>query len=268
MKDIKLIMADIDGTLLTSEHIVTEKTKEAISKAREKGILFGIATGRVLDEIGSSAAKWGVEHLCDVYVCAQGSQVRDKKTNREEHTYILSGQECMEIFNHFKDLDVNFHIFADRIAYSYKENDMSEWVEKATGFKPLPLEPESLFKSSQVKLIMTCKEEYMGAIEERAKSLKNEKYRGFRSDKRFYEYVPAQVSKSNGIREIVKMNGFELENVLAFGDADNDLEMIRDCGVGVCMENGFDTVKEVADYITDSNDEGGIASFIEKYILV
>jgi len=268
MEKIKLIISDLDGTLLQSDGKVGQRTIDAITKAKEKGLLFGIATGRTLEGIEKCTENWGIEHLCDVYVGAQGSHIIDKASGLEKRIDELSGNDCMEIFNHFKDLDVNFTVFADGNSYSFRDDTDSRYLAKATGYNAMVLKPEILFQNPQIKIVITTKtKEYMKEVIEHSKSLKNGNYKAVSSWSTYLEYVPVDVSKSNGIREILKIHDLSMENILAFGDAENDLEMIQDCGVGVCMENGFTTIKEIADYTTDSNNNDGIAKFIEKYIL-
>lgn len=267
MRDIKLIISDIDGTLFTSKEKISPRTANAINKAREKGILFGVATGRHLDGLEKLAVDTGMDKLCDIYVGCHGAHIIDKSCNLDKHEEMLSGKDSLEIFNHFKDLDVNIIVGLDKKVYGYKSDADTEYITKVTGYPEIPLIPEEVFKSAQAQILITCVPSYMDKVIQHSKKLINKNYRGFCTWETCFEYVPASVSKSKGIKEIANIHGFELENVLAFGDADNDLEMLRDCGIGVCMENGLDSAKAISDYITSSNDNDGIAKFIEENIL-
>ncbi|MFV0395090.1 MAG: Cof-type HAD-IIB family hydrolase [Coprobacillaceae bacterium] len=264
---IKLIMSDIDGTLLNSKHEVTDVTKEAISKAREQGILFGIATGRALDAVTLLTPDWGIDHLVDVYMGYNGAHVIDYPLGVNEHSHMIEGKYFKEIIDHYKDLDVTMCVYVGRTLYSSRQDARSDSLTKNNKFTEEPMDMETLFLEPRSKLVIACDEEYMDTVIERSKSLNNPAYRCFRSAPTLFEYVHPEVSKSFGINKICKLHGFTIDNVLAFGDAGNDYEMIRDCGVGVCMSNGSDDTKSVADYITDSNDEDGIATFINKYLL-
>ena len=92
-------------------------------------------------------------------------------------------------------------------------------------------------------------------------------FKGVRSTPNLYEFMNPNISKSHGIETIVKAHGWSMEQVLVFGDEMNDFEMIRDCGIGVCMGNGNPQLKALADAITGSNDEDGIAQYLYQYIL-
>ena len=76
-----------------------------------------------------------------------------------------------------------------------------------------------------------------------------------------------RVSKTRGLVRVAELNNMELQNICVFGDADNDTCMVADAGVGVAMENGSDATRAAADYVTASNDEDGIAIFIEEHLL-
>jgi len=269
MKDIKLIISDLDGTLLYDEERVEDRIINAITEVRKKGILFGIATARVLEGIEECAEAWGISHLCDVYIGANGSQIIDKTKGTRVVTHKLTGEECHEIFNHFKDLNVNFHVFSNGFSYSYKEDRHSKYFAQTTGFKGRQLDPVILFTEPQMKIIITTETaEYMDVVIEHAKSLRNEKYKGVSTWETDLEYYPSSVSKANGIKEILKNHEFSMQNILAFGDADNDVEMLKESGMGVCVGNGTSEAKLAADYVIDSNSSDGVAIFLEENILL
>ena len=81
------------------------------------------------------------------------------------------------------------------------------------------------------------------------------------------EINAAGVNKGKAMIELGKLLGISREEIMAFGDGNNDLKMLKEVGTGVAMENAISSVKEAADYVTLSNDEEGVAKFIEKYVL-
>ena len=91
MKNIKVIMCDIDGTLLNSKGIVTSKTIDAIKKVREQGILFGISTGRDVPSVKRLFGKWGIGGLVDMVVGSNGGEIYDYKTDYYEENFALPG---------------------------------------------------------------------------------------------------------------------------------------------------------------------------------
>ena len=77
-----------------------------------------------------------------------------------------------------------------------------------------------------------------------------------------------RISKTYGLKKILELHGLGFENLCTFGDADNDYDMTENSGIGVVMANGSEKTKSVADFITDDNNNDGIAKFLEKYIII
>jgi Cof subfamily protein (haloacid dehalogenase superfamily) len=94
-----------------------------------------------------------------------------------------------------------------------------------------------------------------------------EKYTVVRSAPFFLEFLNKEVNKGVGVEMLAKHLGVKREEVITMGDAGNDLHMIEYAGMGIAMGNAFDEVKEAANYITDSNNEDGVAKAIEKFVL-
>ena len=130
MKNIKVIMCDIDGTLLNSKGIVTSKTIDAIKKVREQGILFGISTGRDVPSVKRLFGKWGIGGLVDMIVGSNGGEIYDYKTDYYEENFALPGNLIANIMEHYKDMDVNFAIHGDGVLYTPKEDELIKILSK------------------------------------------------------------------------------------------------------------------------------------------
>ena len=113
--NVKAIMCDIDGTLLSSEGVVTKKTVEMIKKAREKGTLFGLSTGRDVNSIQTLLGTWGIEGLVDMIVGTGGAEIYDYTFDISKAQYPLDGELIKEIVKHYEDMDCNFAIPEDGI---------------------------------------------------------------------------------------------------------------------------------------------------------
>lgn len=177
---IRAIVCDVDGTLLTSKQVVDERTVSSIKKARSKGILFGICTGRDADSVRNHIKSWGIEGCIDFVVGSGGSEIDDYILDIYQENHTLSPELIKEIMNHYKDMDCNFTICHEGILYAPKDDDY--------------------------------------------------------------------------IRD------------MAFGDEDNDIDMLEEAAIGVVMENGSIHAKAVANYVTEDKDSNGIGVFIEKFI--
>ena len=269
MKEIKIVLCDLDGTLLNSEKIITPKTKEAIHKLRKQGIMFGIATGRTLAGVRKRIIEWGIQEDCDILMGFNGGMYDDYPLNRFGNAYLLTPQAVKEALEDYcAKFQITAGVFDGDIYYVQEDN---QYAKKIAGNNGLAKEVSDLSKYKEEgcnKILGMADPEVIDAIEKYVKENPPQYFRGVRSQPILFEFINPELSKTKGIEIIAGNHDLTLENVLVFGDELNDFEMIRDCGVGVCMSNGNPKVKEIADYVTDySNDEDGIADFIEKHLL-
>ena len=118
------------------------------------------------------------------------------------------------------------------------------------------------------KFLICGEGDYLGKIEPEVRDFMGGGFSVYRSDPFFLEVLPAGVDKASSIERLLQFTGLRWEQVIACGDAYNDISMIRFAGLGVAMENGLDPVKEAADYVTLSNDDDGVAAVVEKFMLL
>lgn len=265
--DIKMIMSDVDGTLLNSNGEVSKETKEAIIKAKEKGIIFGLATGRPIASVEKNMPYWGIEDIVDVVAGLNGAHIKDYILDKEEKSYMLEGQYIKEIIEHFIDMDVNFTVLQEGVLKTIREDRHIIGLSISDRLPIDVVDFDELLKEPQSKLVIICDKEDMKKVIKRSETFSNPAYYCMQTGDTLFEYMDPRISKPEGIQKIAQMHGFTLEEVLAFGDADNDQEMVRDVGVGVAMGNGSEKTKANANHITKTNDENGIKVFLEKYIL-
>lgn len=101
--NVKAIMCDIDGTLLSSDGVVTPKTVEMIKKAREQRILFGLSTGRDVNSIQTLLKSWGIDGLVDMIVGTGGAEIYDYTLDLEKAQYPLDGRLIKSIIKHYEE---------------------------------------------------------------------------------------------------------------------------------------------------------------------
>lgn len=269
MHDVKVVMCDIDGTLLNSKGVVMPKTIEAIKKLREQGILFGISTGRDVPSVRRLFGKWGIDGLVDMVVGSNGGEIYDYKTNYYEENFALPGSLISDIMDYYKDMDVNFAIHGDGVLYTPKEDELIKILSKGDQLPYEVIDFDEYLKHDRLKLLVICDPNIMPAVIERGKSFHDERIKCacLQTTQNLFEFMDPRISKSFGLKKIMEMHGFTMENLCTFGDADNDYDMTLHAGVGVVMANGSQKTKSVADYITEDNNHDGIGIFIEKYLL-
>ena len=267
MKQIKIVMADVDGTLLCDEGFVTPKTVAAIQAIKDKGLLFGLATGRDAISCKNLLKTWQIAGLVDVIVGMGGGEIEDFTLGIQKSSYPLDGELILQIIQHFEDMDVNFCIPKDGILLGYREDHYIRMLSKGDRLPYQVVDFKKLLQTPQGKLMIICDPAGMPAVIERSKTFSNSSYKSacLKTASVLFEYMDPRVTKTNGLQEALALHGLTLDNLLVFGDADNDEDMVKSAGIGVAMENGSEKTKRAAGHITADNNHDGIALFLEHY---
>lgn len=265
----KLIALDMDGTLLTSEKKIDESTKIALEKAEEKGVKVVLASGRPIDGITRYLEELNLLKKDDYVLSYNGGIVQNTHTKEIVSKAVLKGSDLKLLYDISKKLNVNIHAFSateglitPKISkYTQYEADMNGIEITIKDFNEIDDNEEI------IKVMMIDPAEILDpAIEKLPKDL-YEKYSVFKSAEFFLEFTNKEVDKGLGLKKLGEYLGIAKDEMIACGDAGNDLSMVKYAGMGVAMGNATNDVKEIANYITLSNDEDGIAKVIEKFIL-
>lgn len=265
----KLIALDMDGTLLTSEKKISEKTKSVLKEAEKKGVKVVLASGRPLDGIRKYLEELDLFKGDDYVLSFNGGIVINTKTEDIITSNLLKGSDLKEIFKVAEELDINIHAFSvndglitpKMSQYTQHECDLNGIKATIKDFNEIE-DDEDI-----VKIMMIDPQEKLDeAIKKLPKEL-YDKYSIFKSAPFFLEFTNKEVDKGKSLKKLAEYLGINQEEVIACGDAGNDLSMVKYAGLGVAMENATDDVKEVSNYTTFSNDKDGIAHVVEKFIL-
>ncbi len=264
MNKCKIIFSDIDGTLLNSEHKITENTKKKIKEFEVSGIPFILVSARM------PAGIYPLQKDLDIkspIVCYSGGLVIDKNGNEIESR----GIECSKAIEVKSYIDGAFNEICASL-YSYNQwivDDIeNEWIfqeVKITNAKPICGNIKSILNNKEVHKIL-C----MGnpeAISELGGKLKKKypELSVYKSKDTYLEIMDGSASKSNAIKVLCKSMNIEIEDSISFGDNYNDIDMLKVTGKGYAMGNALDDVKREADYITLDNDKDGIAEVLKNY---
>jgi len=270
----KLIVVDMDGTLLNTNHEVSKETRETLAKAMEKGVKVGIATGRIYP----SARYYGnLLGLSTPIIACNGAIVKDEEKGEIIFSDAMQKDDVIKIINICKENDIYFHFYDHDRFYIERERynslDFQDWtfkesMEDQVGIIQLEDASSYVEKNNIDVLKITILDEDMDKLENIKKQIAQ--ISTIEIDKSWYnnmEIMNKEVSKGKGIEALAKKLGIEKDEIIAFGDNYNDLSMKDYVKTFVAMENGVDNVKEKADYVTASNDENGVAKGIKKFVL-
>lgn len=267
MKQIKFIMSDLDGTLLKADKRVSNQSKEAIRACRQKGMKFGIASGRPVEPVLNLIKEWDMQDMVDCVIGMNGGVFFNTRTLDKEEFYLLDGDTLKGIMNHFQGFDIRYWIFDGETRYVSYSDEKTRSEALLFGECEIQTDMDELCNQPRNKIIIECDPSYMTTVEKHAATYKNKNCVGFKSADCLFEFVDPRVNKSFGLKQLCEEYQITMNNILAFGDTSNDNEMLRDAGIGVCMENGTDDTKAMADVLTLSNEEEGIAHYINQFIL-
>ena len=267
MSDIRIIVMDMDGTLLTSDKIVSDYTKKLFERLSVEDYKLGIASGRPIIGVKRSVEALGIKPYISFMVGSNGAELYDVFEDREECFYQLEPDVIDEIIELYKPFNLNPYVYQGDNCYAYRNDNTIERAAKNNHLGIILCNLKEEIKTPQSKLVLSTPVEKMTSVEEFYEMHKSDKYRAFKSQADMFEFVHPELSKVYGIAHYCERYGFSLAETIAFGDTTNDIEMIKGCGVGVCMCNGTQDAKDACDIVTEySNDEDGLAKELERII--
>lgn len=264
----KLIAVDMDGTLLNEDKKISKANFDMIQKAKKQGKKVVIATGRPL-----LGVKKHLKHLDlisdDDYVIAfNGSLVQTTKSGHIISKTTLTLEDYKELYAVSREMSVHIHALTNTNVTTPVDNKYTH-VEADINGIPIEVMPvEEIDDSTTIVKVMFIDEpELLDEIIPKLPKSITDKYTILRSAPYFLEFLHKSVNKGAGVEAVAKELGLRSEEVICIGDAGNDVAMIEYAGLGVAMENAFDEVKEIASYVTRSNDNDGVAHVIKKFML-
>ena len=256
--EIKAIFFDIDGTLVSHKQgKVPDSARRALKALRENRIMIVLASGRHKIDLDELPVK-DIEF--DGYLALNGQLLLD--SNREMYSGLNIDEEEMKILaGIFKARRIPFAFMTENRRYiNYIDDTVISTLEDTMGSVP-ELGSFSGEKIYQIWAFVTEKEQQM------LKNLLDECDITSWNDKAI-DIIPKGGGKSTGMQVFLDKYGLERSETMAFGDGENDIDMLKFAGIGVAMGNAGDSVKAAADYVTDSVDEDGIENALRHFRLI
>ena len=262
---IKYIFVDLDGTFLDSNKQVSKDCVQFIKDLKKQyDVHFGIASGRALTSLLPLVEKQELDEIIDVIVANNGAKILDWESKKIINLPYVKKEEIQIILNTFqnlKGLTICFHnknkLFASRTTeriLGIQRFNNEEYLSN-------PLKNNSYLSTPRVMLILDkpVDEEYVKKI----RTVSFEGLTSCRSENDVYEFMNKETSKANGIKQYVTQRDSSLDEVMVFGDSDNDIEMLKECKLGIAMKNARPMIQNVSDDITyKTNDEEGVMDYL------
>ena len=264
----KLIAMDLDGTLNNDQKVITEKTKAALMAAQKEGIRLALASARPSPGLFKERDILCLQDHQGILMSYNGGRIVDAETGKVLFETSMDLEETRQVLRKLESLPVTpilddgvqFYV-ADKngykVDYECKNNNMvcSEVGNLAEFLNFAP-----------IKILMSVQPEELPQVQKEIAAFLPESLTVVQTAAFYLEVIPKVINKGQGIRDICKVLGLSTEEVISFGDAANDIPMLREAGMGVAMGNAADPVKAAANMVTLSNNEDGIAAALEKLL--
>ena len=265
---VKAIFIDIDGTLRYSNRNLSSRTKNAIKKVADKGILVILCSGRprrYTEQVSREcfASKY--------IITSSGGNIYDYKENKILYVNEMDKEAIIKLYEITNPEDVRFIMnvgegrVVNKVKHPDQEKKLEEDIRKFVYKNDIVQYTIADSNFDKIKNLIP-KIEKVGNVEikNRHKSLLDDK---FKDDKTvFCDVANINSNKGNAVKKLLEILNIQKEDTIAIGDDNNDLSMFEQVGYKVAVDNAIDIVKENADEITLSNDEDGVAIYLEKLL--
>lgn len=267
---IKLVAIDMDGTLLNPQHEITPAVKSAIARAHKKGVMVVLTTGRPLVGIQRYLMELDLVDEGQYCISYNGALVHRANDGECVAEITLGFDDYLYIEQLARDLGVHFQAFDKSFLYT-PNKDISEFTIHESSLTGIPVRYRSVEEMDRAtrfpKLMMIDKPDLLDSAIQRLPQQARDNYTILKSAPYYLEILNSRVNKGQGVKMLADKLGLAREEVMAIGDQENDLAMIEYAGTGVAMGNAIDSVKKIAQFITKTNMEDGVAHAIEELVL-
>lgn len=275
---LKAIVMDIDGTLLNDKKVISTRTKNKLIAAQKKGIKVVLASGRPTQGILPLAEELEMDKYEGFLVSYNGSQVYDVKTKEILFNQSIPTKLANNILKYLADFEVVPMV--DRDEYMIVNNaffdiksvvpsgcmNIVQYEVRGGNFKVYEVDDYSqVIKEPVNKILVAGNPDYLQKnYEAMCAPFKDLTTTAF-SAPFYFEYTDKGIDKAKALSQVLPSLGILPENIISFGDGQNDRSIIEYAGIGVAMGNAVPEILELADKVTHSNGEDGIANFLDQY---
>ena len=289
---IKLIITDMDGTVLRKDHQVSDYTTKVLIEAQKQGIKLCLASGRSIKTLDGFSKMFKMKEYDGYLVCANGVKIANVKTGEIEIISQLDIENIKEIMQFSLPYNVETMAVSDDEIYTYMSEELLNerkayrdlhqlgddmeltggpfdyiFDQKKNGYQVHYIKSvDEIFKGSN-KMCISQTPDIIHKLYLALNEKFNDQYSIVKTTPRWIEITPRGIDKGNALKKIMEIFDLKKEEVLVFGDGENDLAMLK-TGIGVVMLNGMENIKEAIGNISEfDNDHDGVARYIEKYVL-
>ena len=272
-KNIGLIALDLDGTALNSSGVLSPGTRQALERAADAGIAVAAATGRAFGALPADLFK---TRAFTYAITSNGTGIYRLADRERIYSNLMSEQNLSDLLTVLRAYPCPMEVFIDGTAYAdarYVRDPLSFGVSErsATYVKATRTPAEDIPALIRANIhrvegmdIIVTDQELKKEIREQVTRIPDLYVTS--SISHYLEFAAGGATKESALAHLAGGLGIPREQIMAFGDGENDLEMLQFAGIGVAMGNACGLLKEAADFVTGTNDEDGVVFAIEKLV--
>lgn len=265
----KMLVLDLDDTLLRDDLSISKETKDAILLAQSYGTKVVIATGRPTYACHSIAKEIGLDRYGGYIISFNGAVITEVNTGNVLQDVSISKEEVHNLYKLSNEHNAYIQTYIGDDIVTPQNNQYTEIEKKLTGMNILEVEDfVDYVNTSVTKAIILQEPTYLKELALKIKPVIANTLNMTFSKPFFLEFMNRNVDKAVSVTYLANYLGIQMESVIAIGDGYNDISMIEKAGLGVAMGNGVDAIKNTADYVTKCNMKDGIVEVVYKYLLV
>lgn len=267
--DYQILALDLDGTLTDSRKEISRPTLEALIDIQEKGKKVVLASGRPTKGVLPLARQLRLDEYGSYILSFNGGRITDCKSGQTIYEKLLPedvAQPLFYIVKKYSKIDIVAYT-PDTLISGIQPNS---YTELESGINHMPIVQVDDFPAhvpeESNKILVTGSPEIISRVKTEVSEYFHSYVSVYCSDPFFLEIMPPGVDKAHSLLRLLSSVGLTADQMICCGDGDNDLTMIETAGLGVAMANAQPAVLATADYVTKSNDEGGVLHVINKFL--
>ncbi len=268
-----IIALDLDGTLTNSEKNITPRTLDALMKAQREGVRLVLASGRPTFGIAALANQLQLADYGGYVLSYNGGRIIDWCEKTVIFSQVVDQKLVPILYDFAKKAQLPIVTYLPEAILASKNE--GEYLAEEARINGMPVvvaqnfvEEAMQIAGGSTKFLIPGEPELLIQLESEMKAALSEQMEVFRSAPFFLELPPKGIDKAQSLQRLLTHLGLERESLMAFGDGFNDLSMIQFAGQGVAMANAVEEVKSIADFVTTSNEEDGIAHALEQLLFL
>lgn len=263
----KMLVLDMDDTLLTDDHKISKENKEMLFKAQELGVYVVLASGRPTMAMTAFAKELQLDVYNSYMLSFNGAVITDVKEDKVLFEQSLTKQQIHELYDYSLKSRTHIITYVDGKIVSESDSEYIDVEVNITGMEhnKVPSFKDKV-KAAAVKCILLEEPTYLKGIEKELKAAMP--HLSIAMSKPFFlEVAPNGIDKAASLKILAEKLNIHQSEIIAVGNAGNDLTMIEYAGLGVWVDNVTPELRDRADVIVASNNDHGVAEVVQRYIL-